>query len=134
VGEEVAAQAVHHALADGGRQPRLHDADHGGGDGDAEHRGDRQHQEADVLARECHVDDVADEERLGQRDRRAQHDEGDDHGQHGPVGREQARDASQGHGGVRQLPQVCGVGTAAAGAAGGRAVIHATGSSREKGE
>ena len=129
VGEEVAAQAVHDALADRGRQPGLHDADHGARDGDAEHRAHAQQQEAHVLLGERDVDDVADEEGLGQADGRAHDDQADDDGQGAPVGCEEARDAPQGDGGVRELPPVGGVGTAAAGAAGTGVVIHATSSS-----
>ena len=132
VGEEVAAQPVHDLLADGGRQPGLDDADDGGGDSDAEHRTDQHQEEPYVLARERLVDDVAHEERLGQADGRAQHDEGDDDGQRRPVRREEPRDAAQRHGGVRQLTQVGRVGTGAAraAAAGGVEVVsHATSSS-----
>ena len=139
VGEEVAAQPVHDALADGGGEPGLDDADDGGRDGDAEHRADEEQQESDVLARERLVDDVAHEERLGQADGRAQHDEGDDDSQGRAVRREEPGDAAQRHGGVRELAEVGRIGATGAGAAraaisgaGVRVVSHATSSSRWK--
>ena len=88
-------------------------------DRDAEHRGDAAARSRRTSWRgERLVDDVADEERLGQADGGADHDQGDDDGQGAAVRREEARDAGQGDGVVRELPLVGGVGTAAAGAAG----------------
>ena len=103
VAEEVGAQAVHHALADGGRLPGLDDADRGGRDGDADHEQDAGEQQGDVLLGDRDVDDALDQERLGQRDQRAGDDQGDHEGQAGAVRREEAADAAQGDGGVGEL-------------------------------
>ncbi len=86
-------------------------------------------QQAHVLLGERLVDDVAHQEGLGQADDRAARRSGRRRwtGCRGAV-RRGAR-CARGRRGVRELPPVGGVGTAAAGAAGTGVVIHATSSS-----
>jgi hypothetical protein len=122
---------VHDPLADGGRQPGLHHADHRGGGGDADHGADQPQQQRDVLLGERVVDQALDEEGLGQTDRGAGHDQADDHREPALEGREQAGDPAQRDGGVGELTLVGadlgGVGAvAAATAASHGEVIHVT--------
>jgi hypothetical protein len=92
VGEQVRAQPVHDALSDRGRLPGLHDPDGGGRDRDADHQGDAGEEQGDVLPGDGVVDDALDEERLGQADQRAGHDQADHEGQAGTVRCEEPAD------------------------------------------
>ena len=68
-------QVVHHRLADLVREPRLVDADHAGGDGDADHAGDEPRQQGRVALRDGLVQDVAQQERRDHAEQRRDADQ-----------------------------------------------------------
>ena len=75
VAEDVGAQPVHDALADGGRHPGLDDAEQLRHDGDGEHAADGPEEQAHVLVGQRVVDDGTQQEGLGHRDDRDRDDD-----------------------------------------------------------
>jgi len=117
MGEELAAQLVHDALAHRGGQPGLDDAEDCGRDRDAHHEADEQEQQPDVLLGDRDVDDLLGEEGRAQPQRGAGDDEAQDHGDRGAVRGEEREHPSGAHRVGGQLGGVLGV-DACAGPAG----------------
>ena len=128
VGEDVGAQSVHDARANGGRQPGLHDTEQLRDDGDGEHPAHGPEEQAHVLVGQGVVDDGAQEEGAGHRDDRDGDDDRGDDGDGLQVRAEEGEHPAHRHGRLGELLAVGGVdlvgGAAAAAASGAGGVIH----------
>ena len=91
------AQVVHHALADLVRDPRLRHADHAVDDRQRDHAADQPRSSVEVVPDDALVDRFAQQERRGDAEHRAEHDQPQQQPQTHPIGDEQPPDAAQRH-------------------------------------